>query len=118
MCTDTTAWQKYHLMFLESPLLQVYIAPVDKEDLLKQIQTLLSEPLGDDFDMVAPALAKVRTRVPDCTIITLASTVCALSGLSLGSCCAATCSSVSLIQSIIDADLQLTACRLRWTTPS
>ncbi len=39
-------------------LLQVYIAPVDKEDLLKQIQALLTEPLGEDFAMVAPALAK------------------------------------------------------------
>lgn len=39
-------------------LLQVYIAPVDKEDLLKQIQALLTEPLGEDFPMVAPALAK------------------------------------------------------------
>ena len=41
-------------------MLQVYIAPVDKEDLLKQIQALLTEPPGDDFDMVAPALAKAR----------------------------------------------------------
>lgn len=39
-------------------LLQVYIAPVDKENLLKQIQALLTEPLGDDIDVVAPALAK------------------------------------------------------------
>ncbi|CAL5221592.1 g3811 [Coccomyxa viridis] len=37
---------------------KVYIAPVDKEDLLKQIQALLTEPLGEDFAMVAPALAK------------------------------------------------------------
>ena len=42
-------------------LLQVYIAPVDKEDLLKQIQALLTEPLGEDFAMVAPALAKARS---------------------------------------------------------
>lgn len=43
-----------------SVLLQVFIAPVDKEDLLKQVQALHTEPLADDFPMVAPALAKVR----------------------------------------------------------
>lgn len=40
---------------------QVYIAPVDKEDLLKQLQSLLTEPAREDFPLVAPALAKARS---------------------------------------------------------
>ena len=47
-------------MLLE--LWQVYIAPVDKEDLLKQLQSLLTEPAREDFPLVAPALAKARSR--------------------------------------------------------
>lgn len=39
-------------------LLQVYIAPVDKEDLLKQLQALLNGPISEDFPVMAPALAK------------------------------------------------------------
>ena len=39
-------------------LLQVYIAPVDKEDLLKQLQALLNSPISEDFPVMAPALAK------------------------------------------------------------
>ena len=38
----------------------MYIAPVDKEDLLKQLQSLLTEPAREDFPLVAPALAKAR----------------------------------------------------------
>ncbi len=39
-------------------LLQVYIAPVDKEDLLKQLDALLSGSISEDFPIMAPALAK------------------------------------------------------------
>lgn len=36
----------------------MYIAPVDKEDLLKQLQALLDGPISEDFPVMAPALAK------------------------------------------------------------
>ena len=51
-------------MWLE--LGQVYIAPVDKEDLLKQLQSLLTEPARENFPMVAPALAKARSLTLPC----------------------------------------------------